>query len=321
LTIAASVLLALGNPIAAAVAALAAGIAVTVVARSTGSRSVALVTALAAVPPAAAAGWAAIPDAGGAVRLLLAALLAGIVAAAGQVALRVVAPALVAVAVAAVPVVLGGLAVSLFGAPAAATTIAVGTLVVVIGPVLPRAALRLAGLPRPVVPADSGELADADHAADVLPPDELAERADLARGYLAGLVGGTATVAAVGTVVAATTGWPGAALAAVTAAVLGLRSRGFADPAPACTLLAAATTTAVGLAGVLAWPDDVLLRAIAAGALLLAAGASVATLHRGRPMASPVARRAIDFTEAGLTMATVPLAFWAMNLFELVQSF
>jgi ESX secretion system protein EccD len=320
LVLAASALLSRGNPIAAVVAALAAGSAVAVVARSTGDRSAALVTALAAVPLAAAAGWALLPDAGGAVRLLLAALLAGAVAAAAQVALRVVAPALVGVAAAAVPVVLGCVAVRVLDTPPAATAVAVAALAVVAGPVLPRAALRMAGLPRPVVPADSGELADADRARDVLPPDALAERADLARGHLAGLTGAAAAVAAVGAVVAATTGWPGAALAAVTAAVLGLRARGFADPAPACALLAAAAATGAGLAGVLAVQRSPAWAAVAAGVLLLAAGCGLAALHRGRPMASPVARRAVDFTEAGLTVVTVPLAFWAMDLFAVVQS-
>lgn len=320
LAVAASALLRDGGTIAAVAAALAACAAVTVVARSTGDRSVALVTAMAAVPPAAVAGWALLPHADGTVRLLLAALLAGIVAGAGQLALRVVAPALAGVAAAAVPVVLGGAAVAVFDAPPAATTVAVGAFAVVAGPLLPRLALRLAGLPRPVVPADSGELADADRAADVLPPDELAERADLARGYLAGLVGGVAAVAAAGAVAAATTGWPGVALAAVTAAALGLRSRGFADPAPACTLLAGAVATAVGLAWVVTTPDPAMWGPVAAGALLLAAGAGLAALHRGGQMASPVARRAVDFAEAGLTMAAVPVAFWAMDLFTLVRS-
>jgi type VII secretion integral membrane protein EccD len=321
LAVAASALLSGGGTVAAVVAAIAAGAAVTVVARSTGDRSVALITALAAVPLAAVAGWALLPGAGGAVRLLLAALLAGIVAGAGQVALRVVAPALVGVAMAAVPVVLGCVAVSVFGTPPTATIVAVGALTVVAGPVLPRAALRLSGLPRPVVPADSGELAGADRAADVLPPDELAERADLARGYLAGLVGGAAVVAAVGTVIAATTGWPGVALAAVTAATLGLRSRGFADPGPVCALLTGAAVTAVGLAGVVSLFQGGMWGAVAAGILLVVVGSSLAALHRGQPMASPVARRTVDFTEAGLTIAAVPLAFWAMDLFALAQTF
>src|SRR4051812_40233573 len=131
LAVAASALLAGGGTVAAVVAALAAGATVTAAARSTGERSVALVTALAAVPPATAAGWALLPWAPDAVRLLLAALLAAVVAAAGQVALRVVAPALIGVAVAAVPAVLGCAAVALFDAPSAATATAAGALAVV----------------------------------------------------------------------------------------------------------------------------------------------------------------------------------------------
>ena len=59
--------------------------------------------ALAAVPFAAAAGWAALPGSSVAAPLLLAAAAAGIAAAAAQIALRVVAPALVAVGVTAIP--------------------------------------------------------------------------------------------------------------------------------------------------------------------------------------------------------------------------
>jgi type VII secretion integral membrane protein EccD len=323
LSLVASVLLAEGTVVAAFAGALVAAVGVTVVARSAGDRSLALVTALAAVPPAAAAGWALLPTTDTPVRLLLAALLAGITAVAGQVALRVVASALIGVTVAAVPVVLGCLAVAVFHAPAMTTSVAAGTLALVLGPVLPRIALRLAGLPRPVVPADSGELADSDNASDVLPPEELAERAALARGHLAGLVAGTAVVAAAGAVIAAQTGWAGPAVAAVTVAVLALRSRGYVDPTPACALLVAATATAALLTRTRALRDvdprdPVPWGPVAAGALLLVAGIGLTAAHRGGTL-SPVARRAVDFTESGLTIVAMPLALFAAGVFSVIK--
>ena len=42
-------------------------------------------------------------------------------------------------------------------------------------------------------------------------------------------------------------------------------------------------------------------------------------LHHPHPTASPVARRAVDFLEAGLTIAAVPLALAAMDLFAVVR--
>jgi type VII secretion integral membrane protein EccD len=199
--------------------------------------------------------------------------------------------------------------------------ITVAVLALVVGPVLPRVALRLSGLPRPVVPADGGELTGADRDADVLPPDELAERAALARGHLAGLVAGCAAVAALGAVAGAATaaGWAAPTLAGITAVVLGLRARGFADPAPTCALLVASAATAAGLVTLLALVDATLAGPIGAAVLLLAAAGAVAFLHRAAPVGSPVARRAVDFVEYGLTIAAVPVALAAMDLFALAS--
>ena len=54
----------------------------------------------------------------------------------------------------------------------------------------------LPGCPARSCPVDAAELAAADDGPDLLPPAELAARAGLARGYLAGLVGGCAVLAA-----------------------------------------------------------------------------------------------------------------------------
>ncbi|MDT7616583.1 MAG: hypothetical protein QOF00_4030 [Pseudonocardiales bacterium] len=274
---------------------------------------VAHTAALAAVPLAGAAGWTAVPP-GSAPLVAVAAT--GTAAAVAQVLLRVVAPVLVGTVVAAVLAAGGVVGVQLGQVPTAASAL-VAAVAVVAGPLLPRIALRLAGLPRPVVPADGSELGDAD--VDVLPPDELAERADLARGFLAGLAGACAVVAAAGAVLAATAGgWAGPSFAGVVVVVLVLRARCYADDAPALVTVSAAIGAGVVLAA-LAAPASSAVRAAAAVALLVVAGAGLVAAGRATPGASPVSRRAIDLVEGLLVAAAVPLAFAAMDLFGLVR--
>ena len=277
------------------------------------------VVALGGVVLAAAAGWNALPGASLTGPLMAAAVAAGIAAATAQLVLRVVAPTLVAAGVVAVATAAAVMAVRL-GAGSIAAATASAAVAIVGAPLLPRVALRLAGLPRPVVPADGSELTDDDAG---LPAAELAERGDLARGYLAGLTGGAATIASVGALFAASGGgWFGPVFAAVTAVVLLLRARGYADAAPARTALGAAVATAVGLAVILSAPGFT-AAPLACVVLLLGAAAGIAALDastRGRRFAlSPVLRRSIDLAEALLVAACVPLALAAMDLFRVVR--
>ena len=274
--------------------------------------------AVAAVLLATGAAAAALPAASGAAQVLLVAAAAGTTATVGQAVLRVVSPVLVAVVVAATVVAVAALLRLRFEVPPAALAAGAGALGLAVGPLLPSAALRLAGLPRPVVPADAQELVAADAAPDLLPPDELAARSELARRYLGGLVGGTAVLAAGAVVPAATAGgWSGPAFAAVVVAALGLRSRGYADPAVAWTLLAAAVAGGLGLAAVVALHSTTAVRLAAAAALALAAVAASAV--RREPVASPVARRAVDVLEGLLVAAAVPLALGVMDAYALVR--
>lgn len=325
-----AVVLATGSPGSAVpravVGALAAVSAIGLVARSArvepGPHTdlVGRAAAIAAVLFAAAAGWAALPASPAAAQLLLATAAAGTAAAVAQIALRVVAPTLVAVVVAAVPVGLGALVVLRVESPPSSVAAAVGALAVVAGPLLPRLALRLSGLPRPVVPGDGAELVEADRGADVLPPEEFAERADLARGYLAGLAAGCAAVAVAGALSAAAAGgWAGPALACVIVAVLALRSRGFADLAPSRTLLACATVGLAGLGLLTTARSDLMPRLVAVGILLAVTGLGLVALGRSGPAGSPVARRAVDLLDVVLIAVTVPLALAAMGLFQLVR--
>ncbi|WP_232663788.1 type VII secretion integral membrane protein EccD [Pseudonocardia sp. TRM90224] len=274
--------------------------------------------ALAAVPLAGAGGWTLLQVPTGAA-LLTAVGAAGTVAAIAQVVLRVIAPALVGIVVAAGCCAVGIVAMRFGGQPAAAAA-GVAAAALVAGAVLPRAAIRLAGLPRPLVPTEGTELVDADAAQDLLPPAELAERADLARGYLAGLVGGCAAAAGLGALVAATaSSWAGPAFALVTVVVLALRSRGYADAAPArASLVAAIATGLTGLlvAAALGGPDAL---PTVAFVLLTALGAALLALGRARVPGSPVLRRATDLAEGLLVAAAVPLALAAMDLYRIVR--
>ena len=182
-------------------------------------------------------------------------------------------------------------------------------------PVLPRAALRVAGMPAPVVPADLDEIARADTA--VLPAPEMAARADLARGMFAGLSAGAALLAGGGAVVAAADGgWSGTALAAITVAVLLLRARAFAEAVPAQVLAATAVATAVGAGLLAALHHGPVVRL--GTAVVLALGVLVAVRTAGSRM-SPVGRRTLDVLELILTAAAIPAALAAMGLFALVR--
>jgi len=324
LAVAAAALLGAAGP-GSAPAALLAGVAAVVAVAAAGrlvqgEAGFARGVGLAGVVLAAAAGWAAVPGPPGPVPLLATAVGAGIAAAAAQLLLRVVAPALVAAGVIAIVGAAAVIGVQFGATPVAAAT-GVAALAVVAAPLLPRAAIRLAGLPRPVVPADEAELTGDD---PPLPPAELAERADLARGYLAGLVGAAALLSGAGAVVAAAAGgWAGPMFAGVTAAVLLLRARSYADAAPARTALTVGLATAVGLAATVAGPGAP-LNLVACAVLLVGAGAAVAALDataRGmRPELSPVVRRTVDLVEGVLVAAAVPVALAAMGLFQLVRA-
>jgi type VII secretion integral membrane protein EccD len=262
-----------------------------------------------------------LPTAAGSVRLLVAAVAAGGAAALAQVAVRRLAPALVGVVVVAAPIGLAALAVLRLGVTPIAAAVVVGAIALVAGPLLPRAALWLSGLPRPVVPADAAALIEADDGPDLLPPAELAERAHLARGYLAGSVGGCAIVSA-GTALPAATaaGWLGPAFALLTVVLLGLRARSFADPGPARALAASALAAGIGLALVLGSSGEPLARPIGAVGLLVAAGAMLSTIDRHRPVGSPVGRRAVDLAEGLLTAAVAPLALGVLDMYSLVRA-
>ncbi|TCK20366.1 type VII secretion integral membrane protein EccD [Pseudonocardia endophytica] len=301
---------------AAVVAVLGAGLAV-LHARRVSSRDGAAAgsAALCATAPAAAAGVLVLPGPLGSGQVLLGALGAGLAAVLGLAVLRSVTPALLAVVVVAPALVVAAVVRLGTDAPIGAIGAGLAAVALAAGPVLPRAALRVAGMPAPVVPTDLEEIARADTA--VLPAPELGRRADLARGLFAGLSAGAALPAGGGAVVAAADGsWSGVALAAVTVVVLLLRARAFAEAGPALVLAATAVGTAVGTGLLAATAHGPVVRLVAAGVLGL--GVLVAVRTAGTTL-SPVGRRTLDVLELVLTAAAIPAALAAMGLFALVR--
>ncbi|GAA2887326.1 hypothetical protein GCM10010472_52050 [Pseudonocardia halophobica] len=263
-----------------------------------------LLAALCALPPAAAAGWLLAPGSPTAAALG-AALLLALAAATAQAVVRIVAPVLTAAALVGATAALSCAVLLLTrGTPAAAGAVcaAVGVLV---APLVPRLALRLAGLPGPEDP--------------VHPPPEPEPRADLARRHLAGLVLGGAVVTAGGAGLAATAPGPwGPLLAAAVCVVLLLRARGFAEPLPSRALQVAGLLGGCGAAaaGILAAPAPIrLLAALASLAALLV----VLALHARPRRSGPVGRRTLDLAELVLTASCVPLAAAALGLFALAR--
>ncbi|MEJ8280255.1 type VII secretion integral membrane protein EccD [Pseudonocardia spirodelae] len=302
-----------GRPWACALAAVAAGVALLVAYRTAHDPRVAGAAALCAVPVAAAAGLTALPAPPGAGALLLAAAGAGLAAAAGQALVRTVSPVLLAVALTAGATAAAALARLLLDAPVTAVAAGLAAPALAAGPLLPRLALRLAGVPAPAVPTGADGLADAER---VLPGDELLARAGLARGLYLGTLAGTADPAAGAAAVAAAGGPPGGLLLLETAAVLLLRARSCAEPAAARVQAAAAVVAVAAAAVPAALTLSAALRpAVAAGLLLAVAGGAAAV----RAAPSPPARRALDVGELVLTAAAIPAALAAMGLFALVR--
>lgn len=277
------------------------------------------VAAICAVAFAAAAGWIALPGPPGAGQLLVAAAVAGTVAAVGQVVVRVVSPVLVGIV--AVAAVLAGAALLRLWLEAGPAALAAGAaaLALAAGPTVPRVALRLAGLPQPSAPTDVAELVTEDRL-DRLPATELADRTDLARGFLAGLTGACAAVAAGAAVpIAAAGGWSGPVTALVVVTAVGLRVRGFADVAPARACLVAGLAGAAGVAAVLAVEGSAVVRMLVAAAVGAGAVAAVALTGREDPVGSPTTRRAVALLESTLLAASVPLALAVMDVYSLVR--
>ncbi|MFI2323928.1 type VII secretion integral membrane protein EccD [Nocardia beijingensis] len=202
---------------------------------------------------------------------------------------------------------------------------------------VPRLAAVLARLPIPPVPTAGGAIDPADHeprptiegigaiGASALPSAAgLGARARTANRFQSGLIAACAASAVVGAFgVADPLGsprWQGVSLAVVTAIVLALRGRSFADLAQAATLIGGGCLTAVALiAGFAVGDADHTL--LAAGVLLAFATGVVGFGVIGPHIeVTPVTRRMIEIFEYLLIVSVIPLVLWVMNIYSMARN-
>lgn len=156
---------------------------------------------------------------------------------------------------------------------------------------------------------------------DDLGADDLAARAVRADGWLAGLLAGFASSAAVGAVVTVLAGAPRLcclAFGALTGALLLLRSRGTDARRTLVFVIAgfAITATTFGAAATHApqhgpW--------VAAASAVLAAGAMFLGFVLPGLSLSPVAHRSVELLESAALVAVVPLTCWVCGLYGAVR--
>jgi type VII secretion integral membrane protein EccD len=190
-------------------------------------------------------------------------------------------------------------------------------------PFIPVLSYRAAGLPRPFLPGTAEELR---RGADTVPGEELARRTLLASSYMSCLIAACAviSVAAAGFLLASP-GWPGPALAGVTALLALLRSRVFAGRAQRGWLtgaaVAAAVTAVTGLAarsGAHAAAGTGIAALAAVAAIVVAALAA----RSGGPggSRSPLTARLLDLTELAAAVATIPLVLEVLGVYARLRA-
>ncbi|WP_336085342.1 type VII secretion integral membrane protein EccD [Nocardia sp. SSK8] len=202
---------------------------------------------------------------------------------------------------------------------------------------VPRLAAVAARLPIPPVPTAGGAIDPADHeqrptiegigavGAIALPSAAgLGERARVANQIQTGLVIACALAALVGAVGAAdplgTFHSGGVALAAVTASVLCLRGRSYADLVQAATLITAGALTVLALLTGLGLGHDAMRFAAVALLLVTAGGVIVFGVIGPHVEVTPVTRRMIEIVEYLLIITMIPLALWVMDVYSTARN-
>jgi type VII secretion integral membrane protein EccD len=283
-----------------------------------GERVLATTTAACGVPFAFLCGLNAVPGAYGRWGVLLGAALALAYSLAAALALGtgtvVFAASAIASFFAAGSALVGGLThVSLVRIVAGTIAVALAAL-----SVLPRLAVRLGRLPLATVPTTSEDLNDTDEIGDI---NDVSSRARVAGEYLTGTqIGCAATIAFSGAVLLSDAPTVlSVALAATALVAMALRARSVAGLGGRIALVASAAACGfvAGMVTVLADRQGtglVLLAVeLAFGALILV----LSTARRRRP--SPQTLRMIDFFEAAVVVAVLPLAVGVMGLYSLLR--
>ncbi|MFI5777171.1 type VII secretion integral membrane protein EccD [Nocardia sp. NPDC051570] len=219
--------------------------------------------------------------------------------------------------------------------PRIAAGLLVGALVVISS--VPRLSAVLARLPVPPVPTAGAAIDPADHeprptiegigaiGATALPSAVgLGRRAEAANRYQSGILAGATMAAVLGAVGAAdplnSARWQGIALAVVTAIILALRGRSFADLTQAGTLIAGGAVTVCGVLAGLGLGDERYL--VPAAGVLLAFAVAVVFFGVIGPHIeiSPVQRRMGELFEYLLIVLVIPLVLWIMGVYAMARN-
>jgi type VII secretion integral membrane protein EccD len=184
--------------------------------------------------------------------------------------------------------------------------------------VLPRLAVRLARLPLTIVPTTSEDLQESDEVGDV---DDVTARARLAGEYLTGTqIGCAATIGFCAMVLGVHLGVLAVALAATAVVAMALRARSVASLGARIALIGSGVLGGLVAAVVIInggrEGDGLALLGVELG---LAALALIVTTAHDRRRASPPTMRLVDFFEAGVVIAVLPLAVGVMGLYDLLR--
>lgn len=288
--------------------------------KGVGDRIVATTAAASGVPFALVCGLNAVPGGYGRWGVLLGATVALVYSLAATLALGtgtvVFAATTVASFFAAGTALVGGLTnVDVVRVVAGTIAVALAAL-----SILPRLAVRLARLPLATVPTTSADLPETDDVGDI---DDVSARARLAGEYLTGTqIGCAVTIAFCGTLLLSDGPTPlSIALAAVTLLAMALRARSVAGLGARIALVISAAAAAF-VAGLLAafWHRlgtglSLLVAELIAGGITL-----LLTTSSSRRRPSPQTLRMIDFFEAAVVVAVLPLAVGVMGLYGVLRS-
>jgi type VII secretion integral membrane protein EccD len=286
--------------------------------KGVGDRIVATATATAGVPFAVICGLDAVPDGIGRWGVLLGASLALVYTLVAALALGT--GTVVFSAIATTALLTAGSA--LVGGLSHVTPVRVvaGTIAVALAALsmLPRLAVRLARLPLATVPTSSEELQSTDDMGDI---DDVTARARVAGEYLTGTqIGCAATIGFCAMALAVHASPLSVALAATAVAAMALRARSVAGLGARVALVVSAVASGLLAAVVLVLGRrdgngvGLLVVEFAAGLLALL----LSTSGRRRRV-SPQTLRLIDFVEAAVVVAVVPLAVGVMGLYSVLR--
>lgn len=282
------------------------------------NRILATATAAAGIPTAFVCGVSAVGDPPGHWGVLLGAALGLAYALVAQLALRTGTAVFSAVALAALFTGVSALIAGLLHADAVEVVAGTAAVALAALTVLPRLAVRLARLPLATVPTTADELQENDDLDNI---EDVTARARVAGEYLAGTqIGAAAVVGFCAMVLGVHLSVLSVALAATVVVAMALRARSIPSLGVRIALIGSAGVSglAAGIVLVATRRDDngiALLLVLLGLALLSLVLASAGNRRR----VSPQTMRLIDFFEAGVVIAVLPLAVGVMGLYSVLR--